>query len=658
MLTRRNLVSIGVAAALGFAGVHAIAAPGVQNRALEVVGAGAVSDPLIALEANRAAIVNRLVADHADALRANGIDAAAFRTALTSLRADQLLAASLVNSIQEVTEIVSQAPANGVALQRFVAVTPMVPQSMADVPSAEAYLVREGDTLSIVKASSMQLGTAGTMLVGYFAPATTSLYSASTVDRFAPKDGTGSGSNSWIGYTAGNNVASGTGSAVAAGTFNAASAQNSAVFAGQSNVASGISSLVIGGFDNDATAIDSLVGAGAGNRATGARSVVVGGGYNLASGQWSFVGGGGRQTGSGAAGTSAQDQVASGSFSTIAGGQGNRATGPYATVAGGTYNVASGSASFVGGGNIATPSDGNIASGDNSAIVAGYHNAAPGIRAFVAAGHHNVAAGDSSVAMGSMALTQDLGATPHNGSFVFSDGSAGNFRSTASNTFNVLATGGVRFVTQATNSSGEAAASRTVQILPVGTLYFPDTAPGRQAITMRTVGQGMGAQSFTLYLRTNQDMFFYSGGSHSDTAQDPGAGGSVLASLTTFASSTAVSGTFRAQVITATSDRNAKTAFESLSPKAILAKVASMPVMTWSYKNEADRGVRHIGPVAQDFSRLFNVGYDDKSIATVDADGVALAAIQGLKQELDEKNGKIDRLERELKMIKAKLGLK
>ena len=89
----------------------------------------------------------------------------------------------------------------------------------------------------------------------------------------------------------------------------------------------------------------------------------------------------------------------------------------------------------------------------------------------------------------------------------------------------------------------------------------------------------------------------------------------------------------------------------------ILLFVASMPITMWSYKNEAGTGVRHIGPVAQDFLRLFNVGYDDKSIATVDADGVAFAAIQGLKQDGDEKNARINKLERELNLIKAKLGM-
>jgi hypothetical protein len=38
--------------------------------------------------------------------------------------------------------------------------------------------------------------------------------------------------------------------------------------------------------------------------------------------------------------------------------------------------------------------------------------------------------------------------------------------------------------------------------------------------------------------------------------------------------------------------------------------------------------------VAQDFQSAFGLGTDDKSIGTVDADGVALAAIQGLNQKL------------------------
>jgi hypothetical protein len=51
------------------------------------------------------------------------------------------------------------------------------------------------------------------------------------------KDGPGTGANSWIGYTAGSNQASGTGSAVAAGTNNVAAGPNSFVGAGTFNLA-------------------------------------------------------------------------------------------------------------------------------------------------------------------------------------------------------------------------------------------------------------------------------------------------------------------------------------------------------------------------------------------------------------------------------------
>lgn len=55
----------------------------------------------------------------------------------------------------------------------------------------------------------------------------------------------------------------------------------------------------------------------------------------------------------------------------------------------------------------------------------------------------------------------------------------------------------------------------------------------------------------------------------------------------------------------------------------------------------APAAVRHIGPMAQDFHAAFEVGEDDEHIATVDADGVALAAIQGLYRLVAEKDAKI-----------------
>ena len=633
---KKTLLSVGVAGAIGLMCVPVLAGPLVQNRAVEIVGAGAAADPLIAVEANRAAIVNRLAVEHSDTLAAAGVSQEAFRHALRSLRADQLLAASLVSTVEEISAIVSQSPANGSALQRFIALTPMEATSMAQLPVAEAYLVRDGETLTILKASRLQLGTPGVQLVGYFAPATSGVaVSSSAAAAFTAKDGSGSGANSWIGYTAGGNSASGSGSAVAAGTFNSASGTNSFVGAGsfnsasglnsfvgagQSNSADGISSLVIGGFDNHATVIDSTVVAGAGNRATGARSVVVGGGYNLARGQWSFIGGGGRQNGSGNAGTSGEDHIAAGDFSSIGGGQGNHAgavSNAYATVSGGQFNTASGA---------------------HSAVVGGGFNTASGARSSVLGGLDNIASGRDSIAAGCGATASNPGSIVIAATAVNPCASDFFFNSTTDNEFAVRATGGARIVTAVSGTTP----TRTVKINASGDIDF-SVNPFDQHLIFPGVANGIGAQTNSVYTRVFDGAYWYAQGVHSSTEGDPGAGGTVLASLTTGSGATpAVTGTFRAQVITPTSDRDQKTAFETLSPKSILAKVAALPITFWSFKNEASSGVRHIGPVAQDFMRLFNVGYDDKSIATVDADGVALAAIQGLYAEAQERGARID----------------
>jgi hypothetical protein len=91
------------------------------------------------------------------------------------------------------------------------------------------------------------------------------------------------------------------------------------------------------------------------------------------------------------------------------------------------------------------------------------------------------------------------------------------------------------------------------------------------------------------------------------------------------------------------SDRNLKENFSPVDGREVLARLAQMPISTWNYKSQ-DPAIRHIGPMAQDFA-AFGVGEDDTHISTVDADGVALAAIQGLYQEVQEKDARIADLE-------------
>ena len=108
---------------------------------------------------------------------------------------------------------------------------------------------------------------------------------------------------------------------------------------------------------------------------------------------------------------------------------------------------------------------------------------------------------------------------------------------------------------------------------------------------------------------------------------------------------------------TVLSDRNAKENFEAVNPQEVLDKVAALPLSRWNYKTQP-ASVRHLGPMAQDFHAAFAVGETDTGITTVDADGVALAAIQGLNQKLEEKNAALAKQVEELKALVETLARK
>jgi len=104
------------------------------------------------------------------------------------------------------------------------------------------------------------------------------------------------------------------------------------------------------------------------------------------------------------------------------------------------------------------------------------------------------------------------------------------------------------------------------------------------------------------------------------------------------------------------SDSNAKTGIKPIDARKILSKLVSMPVTEWKYKVDPNR--RYIGPMAQDFHTAFGLGSDDKSITTLDSDGVMYAAIQGLVEELRDRDVKIGELEAksaEIDALKAKM---
>jgi hypothetical protein len=106
------------------------------------------------------------------------------------------------------------------------------------------------------------------------------------------------------------------------------------------------------------------------------------------------------------------------------------------------------------------------------------------------------------------------------------------------------------------------------------------------------------------------------------------------------------------------SDYNLKENFAPVDGQEVLARLAELPITVWNYKAQ-DPSIRHMGLVAQDFYASFGLGEANRYISTVDADGVALAAIQGLyelllekERELAELRARLESLEREVKVLK------
>lgn len=99
------------------------------------------------------------------------------------------------------------------------------------------------------------------------------------------------------------------------------------------------------------------------------------------------------------------------------------------------------------------------------------------------------------------------------------------------------------------------------------------------------------------------------------------------------------------------SSRKKKADIRPADVGSVLGRVLELPIAEWRYLNEKE-GVRHMGPMAEDFRSAFELGNDGEGIALLDASGVALAAIQGLKAD---QQAKIDQLTTELSTLRRQL---
>jgi trimeric autotransporter adhesin len=377
-----------------------------------------------------------------------------------------------------------------------------------------------------------------------------------------------------------------------------------------------------GGWSNSIqfSAQSSTIGGGDQNSIHGANFATVGGGAaNMiqTSANDSTIGGGAANT----IQTSASD-------STIGGGLLNTIQDhtTYGTLGGGSINTIQSSANYStvgGGGNNVVQTNGGastIAGGsDNTIQVGGTYGTIPGGQANSAT-NYAFAAGRRAKAN-------------HTGAFVWADSTDADFASTTNNQFAIRAAGGV-------------ALSSTTPNLSFG-------AQTRQMINLWTTQYGIGVQPFRFYFRTDAGAGFawFSGGTHNESTDNPGAGGTEVMKLD--GTGLTVRGTF-----VSSSDRNLKENFAQINPRAVLDKVAALPISSWNYKE--DKRSPHIGPMAQDFYAAFSVGPDDKHITTIDEGGVALAAIQGLNQKVEERDaeitalkGRLEKLERLVQSQKA-----
>jgi hypothetical protein len=321
-------------------------------------------------------------------------------------------------------------------------------------------------------------------------------------------------------------------------------------------------------------------------------------------------------------------------------GTANTATGHGALVNNttGGSNTASGQAAL----QLNTTGSANTGTGQSALYSnsTGSHNIGIGF-----AGGSSIVNGSYNIAIGSPGAASDNGiirigdATNSKGAFVY----------------------GIRGVAPAKDDGQPVVVSSEGQLATVPNITLTSAGLGlgattRQMLNLWNTSYGIGVQANMLYLRTASGFGWFQGGVHSDTWNDPGAGGRRLMGLSEQGLrvvgsdpagandiSLLADGSIHAKVVNTTSDRNAKENFADIDTRAVLAKVVQLPLQTWNYRSDEQK-VKHVGPVAQDFHAAFNVGADDTHIATVDADGVALAAIQALYRLVQEKDAELAEL--------------
>jgi hypothetical protein len=394
-----------------------------------------------------------------------------------------------------------------------------------------------------------------------------------------------------------------TGAVVAGGYNNRATAKYAFVGGGQSDTASGNWSTVGGGRGNAAETTCATIGGGSGNLATGPSATVAGGGLNFASGYCATIGGG-------------FVNVADTACATVGGGSGNEATGGYATVGGGSGNEATGSLATIGGG------QDDVASGAWSTVGGGYGNHAAFNYAMVGGGYSNYAASQAATVGGgynneAVDYYTTVGGGYANAATGYAATVGGGYENTAAGVYSMVAGG------QGCHASGSSslAAGTYARARGAGSFVWSDSCGAADSVRTTTDNCWLA--------RARGGVYFYTNLSRS-TGSYLSPGGSSWQSV---------------------SDSMTKENFRPVDKEALLDALARMRVRDYNLKSQ-DAAIRHIGPVAQDFHSAFGYGESNTAINMEDADGVLLAAVQALYDEIRADKNRIAQLEAELAQLK------
>lgn len=336
------------------------------------------------------------------------------------------------------------------------------------------------------------------------------------------------------------------------------------------------------------------------------------------------IGGGGYDDGS-----TVEPNLVTDDYGTVGGGQGNRAgsddgdstTAAYATVGGGQSNVASARSATVGGG------DTNEAADGLTTVAGGGGNYVHGDAATIGGGQENEVGGPGSTAAGGFGnvIDADLGVIGGGQENV-----VGNTGGTIAGGMNNGAHGTASFV--AAGETNDAwgdfsfAGGRFAFAENDNTFVWCDgTASSSDQFSSADAANGSGVTGpRTFHVKSTEGV-----------------------RMLTSAGTTYIPGGSTGWSVTST--RAAKTNVEPVEPQQVLDGVESLEVSTWEYEGDDGdgAGVRHVGPMAEEFHDAFELGDSDEHINSVNVDGVALAAIQGLAERLDDREERVADLEAE-----------